>query len=158
MKVVIDANVFVSFLLTRGPTISQILKLWQEKKFTLLATDEIILEVQQVLERFVAVKLVKKQEAAALLRRIKKDSFVITSLSQTNILVDKKDNRYLACAQDGQADFLVSGDKHLLRLKNFANTKIVTPIEFIESSKRQDINKLTTPTVCPKPINLHPQK
>lgn len=135
MKVVIDANVFISFLLTRGPTISLILNLWQKKKFIFLVTDEIILEIKQVLERFVAVKLIKKQEAAALMQRIKKDCPVITSLSQVTASPDKKDNRYLACVQDGRADYLVTGDRHLLRLKNFANTKIVTPTKFVEALK-----------------------
>lgn len=137
MKIVIDANIFVSFLLTRSPTISQTLKLWQQKKFTLLVTDEIILEIQQVLERFVAAKLIKKGEATVLLRRLKREAEIITSLSQIDISLDKKDNRYLACAKDGKADYLVTGDrKHLLPLKSFANTRIVTPIEFVEITKK----------------------
>lgn len=137
MKVILDANVFISFLLTSGPTISQIFKLWGEKKFTLLVTDEIILEIQQVLERLVVAKLIKKQEATALLRRLKKEAEITTSLSQINISPNKKDNRYLACAKDGKADYLVTGDKkHLLPLKAFAKTKIVTPAEFVEVAKK----------------------
>lgn len=99
-------------------------------------TDEIILEIQQVLERFVAAKLIKKEEATALLRRLKREAEIITSLSEIDISPDKKDNRYLACAKDGKADYLVSGDKHLLGLKTFADTKIVIPTEFIGIIKK----------------------
>lgn len=137
MKIVIDANVFISFLLTRSPTISLLLHFWQQKKFTLLATDEIILEIQQVLERFVATKLIKEQEAAALLRRLKKEAEIITSLSQIDISPDKKDNRYLACAKDGKADYLISGDQHLLGLKSFADAKILSPTEFLQIIKKE---------------------
>lgn len=137
MKIVIDANVFISFLLTRSPTISLLLHFWQQKKFTLLATDEIILEIQQVLERFVATKLIKEQEAAALLRRLKKEAEIITSLSQIDISPDKKDNRYLACAKDGKADYLISGDQHLLGLKSFADAEILSPTEFLQIIKKE---------------------
>lgn len=133
MKVVLDANVLVSFLLTSGPTISQIIIFWQENKFTLLLTDEIITEIKQVLERFVAARLIKGEAAIALLTRLEKDSQIMRSLSPVTASPDKKDNRYLAAAKDGRADYLVTGDKkHLLSLKQFGQTKIIAPKEFVQ--------------------------
>lgn len=100
MKVVFDANILVSFLLTAGATISKILKSWQRKEFTLLLTREILLEIEEVLARFVAGKLISPQAAQALVCRLKKEGKIITSFSQIEVSPDKKDNRYLACAKD----------------------------------------------------------
>jgi hypothetical protein len=46
---------------------------------------------------------------------------------------DDPDNRILECAKAGGANFIISGDKHLLNLKNYQGIKIVTPGEFLES-------------------------
>lgn len=133
MRVVLDANVLVSFLLTCGPTISGILKGWENKKFTLLVSKEIILEVEEVLARFVAGGLIKAWSAEALMRRLKKDSKIVAIFSQVTTSPNKKDNRYLACARDGKANYLVTGDKkHLLPLRRFYITKIISPREFVE--------------------------
>lgn len=48
---------------------------------------------------------------------------------------DNKDNFLLALAKDGQADFLITGDKDLLELKNFGQTKITTIVTFIDETK-----------------------
>lgn len=142
MRVVFDANVLISFLLTRGPTISKIFKSWQDQEFTLLVTDEILLEIKQVLERFVAAKLIQSQAATALLRRLEEESEIITSFSKITISPDKKDNRYLACAKDGKAKYLVTGDKkHLLNLRNFGQTEIISPVEFVEISKKKEFDR-----------------
>lgn len=45
---------------------------------------------------------------------------------------DTEDNKILECAISAGAEFVVSGDKHLLTLKSFEGIKIVTPEEFIK--------------------------
>ena len=49
------------------------------------------------------------------------------------VIADDPDNRILECAVASQADFIISGDKYLLNLRNFQGIKIVTPAEFLES-------------------------
>jgi len=133
VKVIFDANILISFLLTRGETISKILNYWQENKFEVVATDEILIEIKLVLERFVAAKLIIKGSALALLERLEREAEIFPSFSIVTISPNKKDNRYLAAAKDGKADYLVTGDKkHLLSLKQFEQTKIISPSEFIE--------------------------
>lgn len=133
MRVVIDANVWISFILTRGETIASLFDSWDKKKFVCLATEEILTEVGQVIDRFTAKGLVSAKEGRSMIRRLKKNSELIISLSAVDMAADKKDNRYLACALDGQADFLITGDKkHLLPLKQIGRTKIVSPAEFVK--------------------------
>lgn len=131
MRVVIDANVFVSFLLTKGQTISAIFESWKEKKFQILVNDEIVTELKQVLSYFVLEGLIERKNTESLLKRIKKEAEIVAPISAIRILRDRKDNRYLACAKDGKADYLVTGDKkHLLPLKKFEKTRIISPKEF----------------------------
>jgi len=45
---------------------------------------------------------------------------------------DRDDDFVLACALDEKVDVIVSGDPHLLDLKNYKNIPILTPREFVE--------------------------
>lgn len=98
----------------------------------MLVSHEIVLEIRQVLQRFVRKNLILQNEGEALLRRIKKDSESIITTSHIALSKDKKDNKLLTCAKDGEADYLVTGDKkHLLTLKNIGKTRIISPSEFV---------------------------
>ena len=44
---------------------------------------------------------------------------------------DPEDNKFLACAQEGQADYLVTGDDDLLTVKGYEGTLIVPPAAFL---------------------------
>lgn len=139
MKVVLDTNILISFLLTHGETISKIIDGWEQQKFTLLVTNEIITEIKQVIERFVVSKLIKEETALAFLDRLEKESLIVLSLTTLTISPDKKDNRYLECAKDGKADYLISGDKkHLLKFGKFGKTKIISPAQFIQVLQNLD--------------------
>lgn len=140
MRVIIDANLFVSFLLTRGETIASIFSLWEKKKFVCLMTEEIKLEIFQVVKRFIIKGLISETNGFALLRRLKRNCELVESFSKIEITPNKKDNRYLACALDGEADYLVTGDKkHLLSLKKIGTAKIISPKKFLKIVKLSKI-------------------
>jgi hypothetical protein len=44
---------------------------------------------------------------------------------------DPSDNKFLECAIEGKADYLVSGDNHLLKLKEFEKVKIISVTDFL---------------------------
>jgi predicted nucleic acid-binding protein len=46
---------------------------------------------------------------------------------------DPDDNRILECAVAGHADVIVSGDRHLLRLKSYEGIPIVRPVDFLRA-------------------------
>lgn len=133
MNVVLDANVLVSFLLTRSPTISKVIQSWKNSEFKLLVSDEIMLEYKKILARLVRKSIILSVHANALLEEISKEGFNVEVISEVEASPDKKDNKYLSCARDVKADYLVTGDrKHLLKLKQFNGTKIISPKEFVE--------------------------
>lgn len=132
MRVVLDTNIIVSFLLTGGLTISDIFKLWHKRQFALLISEEILLEVKQILTRFINKNFISPNQAQTLIRRLKKNAELITVTSIVTAVKDKSDNRFLACAMDGKADYLVTGDKkHLLPLDKFGQTKIISPKDLV---------------------------
>ncbi|MEK7544165.1 MAG: putative toxin-antitoxin system toxin component, PIN family [Patescibacteria group bacterium] len=135
MRVVIDANIVISFLLSKGDTVSFIFDAWENETFEVLMSTDILTELDDVIDR--STRLTKgnvdQLMAAAMKRRLRKNTTRISVISSVHESKDDKDNRYLACAKDGDADYIVTGDKkHLLSLKTFGTTKIVSPKEFVE--------------------------
>ena len=53
------------------------------------------------------------------------------------ITADPSDNRIFECADAGRADYIVSGDDHLLRLKQHGNAAIVKVADFLKQLQRQ---------------------
>ncbi len=135
MRVVIDANVVISFLLSKGDTVSFIFDAWENEIFEVLMSSDILIELDDVIDRATTLTkdAVDRLEAAAMQRRLRKNTTRVSTVSRVRASKDNKDNRYLACAKDGQADYLVTGDKkHLLSLKKFGTTRIVSLKEFVE--------------------------
>lgn len=133
MRVVLDANIYVSFILTGGEIISSLFNAWQAREFEVLISDEIVVEVKEVCDRFLKRGILTEDAVKETTWRLDHDSRRIKVTSRISKSLDSKDNQYLACAKDGQADYLVTGDKkHLLKLKQFGNIRIVSPKEFVE--------------------------
>ena len=66
-------------------------------------------------------------------RPIKNFSEMVHPKERLEVIADDPDNRILECAVEGQAEFIISGDKHLLKLKAYQGIAIVTPVDFLES-------------------------
>ena len=132
MRVVIDANVVISFLISGGEGISSIFNAWEKEAFTVLVSKDILDEFDGVIGRMLVRGLIFPDNAFSIMRRLRKNTQRVFITSEIDASPDKKDNRYLACAVNGEADFLVTGDKkHLLALKKIGKTKIISPREFV---------------------------
>jgi len=57
-------------------------------------------------------------------------------LSLTPLAADEEDTKYLVCALEGNADYIISGDRHLKDLKSFRGVRIVDPAGFIEMMEK----------------------
>lgn len=135
-RVVLDTNIIISFLLTRGKSISSIFNSWNKEEFDLLISEEIFKEIATVLEYEKIKKLINPWEKAALLEKLKLQTVHIKGKTEAN-------NNYIECAIDGIADFIVSGDKHVLDLKKYQWIKILTPKEFVLAHDRKNKNGST---------------
>ena len=101
-----------------------------DKEYELIISIEQLEELKNVLDypkfRF------SEDQKRKFLEIIFKIATVIKTKLKLDVCIDKKDNMLLECAVEGKADYLISGDGHLLRLKKFRNVKIVSVKEFLE--------------------------
>lgn len=138
MRVVLDANIYISFVLAGGESISSLFDAWQAREFDVLSSEDITQEVKDVCDRFLKRGAITEEAVEEAVWRLDHEAKRIKVSSRVTISKDVKDNRYLACAKDGQADYLVTGDKkHLLSLKKFGTTRIVSPKEFVEVLRKK---------------------
>ncbi len=134
MRAVLDANLFVSASIEPLGKPAQILDAWRSGLFDLLVRDDILAEIADVLRR---PRIHKRHgwtdeqidNFLALLREVA----VVTqgALQVTVVADDPDDDMYLACALEGEADYLVSGDDHLRALGSYRGIPILSAPQFL---------------------------
>lgn len=127
LSVVLDTNVLVSSL-WKGPP-HRIIRSWRDGAFWLLVSEATLREYLDVLSRFVSP--VRLREWAQLLTDPSRSVWIVPHETVRLITDDPPDNRFLECAIAGSAAAIVSGDRHLLRLRQFRNIPILTPTQFL---------------------------
>jgi putative PIN family toxin of toxin-antitoxin system len=132
MKVVLDTNVFVSGLL--GGTLSEIISHWRDDDFQLIVSEEIALEYQNVLRR-PRLGLDSGDINDVIMFLYRKAEFVSPDTKLEIVLEDESDNRFFEAAAEGGADFIVSGDRHLLKYNGAMGLKVISPRKFLEIIK-----------------------
>lgn len=128
IKVVFDTNVWISALFFGG-TPKEAIDL-ALRKCQIFCSVAILQELREVLAEdfdFPKEKIEELTESILSLVQI----LPITG-SLKNILSDPKDHPILETALAINADYLITGDKHLLVLKRFQNIKIITPGQFLK--------------------------
>jgi uncharacterized protein len=134
--VVLDTNVLVSASSRKKPSIPDaIYEALKAQRFTLITSVPILKEVRDVINRTEIIAFTKttpderKQFIVALM-----DISVITPGKQLSVPAgrDITDDKILACGREGQADYIVTGDRDLLVIEEFEDIKIITPRAFLE--------------------------
>lgn len=128
-RVVLDTNILVSMAL--GGEVGKVNDEWKAEKFLLIVSDEIVSEYLDVLQR---PKLhLKSQTIAIIMGRVYRKAELVSPAERiSNIQPDPKDDKFLEAAITGKVDFIVSGDKHLLDLKEFRSIPILSGREFLD--------------------------
>ena len=129
LRVVADTNVLVSALLFGGPP-EQIVLAGLRGEIQLLTSSPLLKELERVLKGKFKLNL---HLVRNILEEIKEVAELVEVSSHINVIsYPDDDNRVLECAVDGKAEFIVTGDtKHILPLKEFRGTKILSPSEFL---------------------------
>ena len=127
-KIVVDTNLWISFLISKNPVPIEFLLF--SKKFDLLFSNHLFEELISVVARDKFQNYFHLEDIFELSQRLLAHSYFVETVSKINLSRDEKDNFLLNLAIDGNADFLITGDKDLLVLKEIENTKILSYIEF----------------------------
>ncbi len=128
MRVVADTSVYLSALLFGGPP-EEILSLAREGGFEILVSSSILLELATVLKTKFEWN---EEDVADAIRSVGYCSEMIKPGIVIKEVADDADNRILECAVEGGADFVVSGDRHLLTLGSFRGIRIVRARELLD--------------------------
>ena len=134
IRVVLDANIFVSTVLKSHSKPANVFQLAREGKITLISSKEILAEVKTVLLYAKLRKLHRRtpKEISEFVKRAARVSFIVPDTKKIQeIKDDPADNKYLSAAVEGRADFIVSGDHHLKDLKTFQGIRIIDPSTFL---------------------------
>ena len=135
LKVVLDANIFISAALKPHSRLAKILELVNEEKVKLILSDDILAEVRAVLfyPKIKARHKLSPKETEEFITKTARASLIIPVNIQINeVREDPQDNKYLSAALEGKADFIVSGDHHLKDMKAFQGIRILDPATFLE--------------------------
>src|SRR5487761_289846 len=127
MRIVLDTNVLISALISRGKSYSLVT--------SLLASIHTVVLSRPMIEEFVKIssetrirRYVGDEDVASFLRTILSKSVVVEIASSFQVLKNS-DDLILRTAYDGRAEIIVTGDGHLLGLRRFRGIKILSVSE-----------------------------
>ena len=129
MKIVIDTNVLISGVFFGGVP-RKILSAVVSQKITACATAEIINEYEEIVQEMINRK--QGHINRAILSPLIQAMEIIEPVTHIGICRDPDDNKFLECAKDSHALYIVSGDKDLLVIEQFGNIQIVNAKDFCE--------------------------
>ena len=133
MRVVLDANILIGALITKGTPPDGLYQAWLRGEIELVTSIAQIDELADVLARERLQKILDADEATAMVENIGTRAVVLDELPSASLAPDLMDNRILATAISGSVDLIVSGDrKHMLALREVDGIPIVTAREALE--------------------------
>ena len=128
IKVVIDTNVYISAIFWNGNP-RKIIELGRDGKIKIYTSKDIIGEISDVLIR--KFKL-ESYDVERILLDFSSFSILVKPIQSLKIIKqDPDDDKFIECAISCDADYIISGDRHLVNLKEYRGIKIVNPLDFL---------------------------
>ena len=134
MKVVLDANVYVSSMVNMQGNPKRIISAWQQGTFDVMISSPILEEIGRVLRYPRIVKRHKQDETVIqrFLKLLENEATVVEPSEVLGVVIeDESDNRYVECAIAGKAQYIISGDNHLLNIADHRGIVILSPAAFV---------------------------
>ena len=137
MRVLIDTNIFISYLLSppgSAGTISRLVEAALVGEFVLLLPEELLAELAEKLRSSRKLKRrISVDEGQELIDLLRQAAVVLPTIAEMipAVVRDPKDDYLIAQALLGNAEVLISRDKDLLSLKQVAHLQILSPFQFV---------------------------
>ena len=128
MLLVFDTNVYVSAFVVPGSKSDLAFRLALRGAFDLAASEAILTELR---EKLASKFGLTQSELSRVERTIRSAATIVEPETELDVLGDDPDNRILECALAAQASAIVTGDRHLLALKNYQGIDIMTVAELL---------------------------
>ena len=133
LNLVIDTNLWISFIISNKLNLLDPLLFAGDAR--LIFSAELISEIQETMIKPRLKKYFGPKALEEMLSSFEPFIDLIEVESVVKFCRDTKDNFLLALAKDGNADYLLTGDKDLLVIMKFGKTKITTIADLIELTK-----------------------
>ena len=133
MIVVIDANVFLSAVINLSGVPAAIMNAWRSRRFSVVTSAALRAELGEILSRPETARYVRATPDAVttMLRDLDQAAKLVEPDPVSAVQADPDDDPVLGTATAGQADYVVTGDRHLLAIGTFRGIPIVTPAQFL---------------------------
>jgi putative PIN family toxin of toxin-antitoxin system len=141
MIVVLDTNVLISAFLSPQGTPAKVFARWMLGEFDVVTSPQLVRELARALTYEQVRKYTKHsdEEIAAIVEQYQASTKIIDpDLTISMIEKDPPDNRVLECAVAGEASFIITGDTHLLELKEYQSIVIILPASFLTVLKHEE--------------------
>ena len=127
MRVVLDTNILIGALITKGTPPDKLYRAWLRGEIELVTSTAQVRELTDVLPRERLRKFLDADDAHAMVENIGARAVILDELPSVSLSPDPMDNRILATAIAGGVDLIVSGEKkHMLALRKIDGIRIVT--------------------------------
>lgn len=120
----LDTNILVSSVFWSGASY-KIVKLITKRKIESYTSIVILNELRRVLKSKIKYNL-PEAKVQEIIESIRMHSVLVYPKKKISIAKDPKDNKFIECAMAANADYIISGDKHLLEVGRYKNIRIVT--------------------------------
>jgi uncharacterized protein len=129
-RIINDTNLWISFLITKDYT--KLDEIIFSRDGILVFSNELLEEFLEVANRPKLRRFFSQADLENILETINEYADFVSVTTQIEVCRDFKDNFLLSLSIDGNADFLLTGDKDLLDLKKFGETEIITIADFLK--------------------------
>lgn len=137
IRAVFDTNIIVSAMISSKGAPFEVFESWRtQRRFMLVTSPQILGEVMRVLEYPKIKQAYHLDDQAieqAILTLSRYADVTPGELTVNEVEDDPADDMILACAIEGEADFIVSGDKHLLEIGSYRGVSISTAAVFLQT-------------------------
>ena len=137
MRVTADTNIYISALNYSGPP-SVFLRLGASGEIRLAMSDEIMDEIAATLRRKFLWPEDRIADARTTLSAITQR--IVPTVILDVVKDDPDDNKILECAQTGNSEYIISGDKHLLGLHQYDGMPILRVSQFLRQFRGKEMH------------------
>jgi len=141
MRVVLDTNIIISAFLVALGAPARIVASWRAGRFDLVVSPALLAEYEEVLgyERIQRRHRMTPERITGEVADIARLAILVEPHTVPAVIAqDPDDDQVLACAVTGEASYIVSGDPHLLNLRQYHGIRILSPAAFVQLLAEQD--------------------
>ena len=136
VKVVIDTNVLVSAVISKDSSPADVVRLAILGEIENYTSEDTLAEVERILNSEKVLQRIRREHKDDIIRIYRLISIKVSPKIRVNVIErDPSDNKFLEAALEAKADFIITGDHHLLELREFRGVKILSPSDFLKLLK-----------------------